>query len=244
MLNESREKVFENCSSAERQVRLEQAAELSLLTARNLRRQQEPYRAFQEAYPYGIARAVRRQLHSGSSQEKLEAALQCAESLMLSLGIFSLAIASDRGWRDLPEVATWSESVGRGGVSLGQWVGVTRAVGGFAASQRDDAAGLADAATRKGGKGLVSDLEALVTLRNKLRHGAGPRTQAEVEKSLRSLEPLVFRSLTASSFLAKSEWVYPIRLRPPEVASRSSSHLRFSWGQDTRILCIQEGGTG
>jgi hypothetical protein len=62
------------------------------------------------------------------------------------------------------------------------------------------AAGLADAtSTRKGGKGLISDLESLVALRNKIRHGAGPRTQAEVEKSLNYLKPRVFRSLLRAS---------------------------------------------
>lgn len=123
--------------------------------------------------------------HSASVREKHEAALQCAESLILSLGILSLAAAADRGWRELDEVIAWSEAVQRGGVSFGHWLGVIRGVGAMARNSRDEVAGLADAtATRKGGKGLISDLDALVSLRNKIRHGGAPRTPAEVERSM------------------------------------------------------------
>jgi hypothetical protein len=214
MLDESRGKIFENGTSAQRRTRLMEVAELSLLTAQNLRKQQEPYRIFQQSYPYGIARAVRRMRHSASVREKHEAALQCAESLILSLGILSLAAAADRGWRELDEVVAWSEAVQHGGVSFGHWLGVIRGVGVVARNSRDEVAGLADAtATRKGGKGLIPDLDALVSLRNKVRHGGGPRTPAEVERSLQTIEPLVSRSLTGSSFLARSDWVYPLKLR-------------------------------
>ncbi|MGC4870247.1 type I restriction-modification system subunit M [Micromonospora sp. DT53] len=213
MLDESRVKVFDNCTSSERRLRLDAAAELSALTAQNLRKQKHPYQAFQDAYPYAIARAVRRFRHSSSLQERHESAIQCVESLILSLGIVSLSLAADRGWQDLSEVTSWSESVERGGVSLGHWLGVIRAAGNFARKGGDEAAGLAQAtATQKGGKGLISDLESLVSLRNKVRHGAGPRTQAEIEKSLNNIEQLMFRGLSASSFLAKAKWVYPTRL--------------------------------
>jgi type I restriction enzyme M protein len=214
MLDESRDKIFENGTSAERRTRLTEAAELSLLTAQNLRKQQEPYRAFQQSYPYGIARAVRRFRHSASARERHETALQCAESLILSLGIVSLAAAADRHWVDVEEVVAWSEAVQRGGVSLGHWLGVIRGVGAMARRSRDGVAGLADAtATRKGGKGLISDLDELVTLRNKVRHGGGPRTPAEVGMSLQIIEPLLSRSLVGSSFLSRSDWVYPLKLR-------------------------------
>lgn len=214
MLDESRGKIFENGTSTQRRTRLMEAAELSLLTAQNLRKQQEPYRVFQQSYPYGIARAVRRMRHSASVREKHEAALQCAEALILSLGIVSLAAAADRGWRELDEVAAWSEAVQRGGVSFGHWLGVIRGVGVMARNSRDEVAGLADAtATRKGDKGLISDLNELVSLRNKIRHGGGPRTPAEVERSLQTIQPLVSRGLTGSSFLSRSDWVYPLKLR-------------------------------
>ncbi|WP_433345235.1 N-6 DNA methylase [Micromonospora sp. CA-111912] len=213
-VRESQARVFEKCSSAERRRRLEKAAELGALTAHNLRKQRHPYQVFQDTYPYAIARAVRQMRHSTTVRESHESAIQCAESLILSLGIASLSVCAERGWHDLAEVAEWSRSVERGGVSLGHWVGVIRAVGNFARERRDDPAGLAEAtAGQKGGNGLISDLSALVTMRNKIRHGGGPRTQAEIEKSLKDLEHLLLHALTGSAFLARTRWVYTTKLR-------------------------------
>ncbi|GGM34231.1 hypothetical protein GCM10012275_01950 [Longimycelium tulufanense] len=213
-LRRSKTAIFEPGGSGERRSRLEQAGELSSLVAQNLRRQGEPYRLFQDSYPYPIARAVRRFKHSSSPAEKHEAALLCVESLILSLGIVSLSLSAQRGWDALAEVQAWATGVRQGGVSLGHWVGVIRATGTFARESGDEAAGLAEAtATKKGGKGLMADLGSLVTLRNKIRHGAGPRTRAEIERSLEKLEELTFRALTGSSFLAKMSLVHTSKLR-------------------------------
>lgn len=213
-LRRSKKAIFEPGGSGERRSRLEQAGELSSLVAQNLRRQGEPYRLFQDSYPYPIARAVRRFKHSSSPAEKHEAALLCVESLILSLGIVSLSLSAQRGWGPLAEVQAWATGVRQGGVSLGHWVGVIRATGTFARGSGDEAAGLAEAtATKKGGKGLMADLSSLVTLRNKIRHGAGPRTRAEIERSLEILEELTFRALTGSSFLAKMSLVHTSKLR-------------------------------
>ncbi len=213
-LRRSKTAIFEPGGSGERRSRLGQAGELSSLVAQNLRRQGEPYRLFQDSYPYPIARAVRRFKHSSSPAEKHEAALLCVESLILSLGIVSLSLSAQRGWDALAEVQAWATGVRQGGVSLGHWVGVIRATGTFARESGDEAAGLAEAtATKKGGKGLMADLGSLVTLRNKIRHGAGPRTRAEIERSLETLEELTFRALTGSSFLAKMSLVHTSKLR-------------------------------
>ncbi|GFE14605.1 hypothetical protein Sgleb_26520 [Streptomyces glebosus] len=212
-LQRSRTRIFDGGSSSERRGRLEEAADLSSLIAQNLRKQNEPYRVFQEAYPYGIARAVRKFRHSLSLAEKHEAAIQCVESLILSLGIVSLAIAADRGRQELSAISQWSEGVERGGVSLGHWVGVIRAVGEDARENGDEAAGLAEATQRKkGGKGLMADLDELLRMRNKIRHGAGPRTRAEFEKSLEQIESLMLSSLSWCAFLARAKWVHMDRL--------------------------------
>jgi type I restriction enzyme M protein len=193
---------------------LSRLGDLSSLIAQNLRKQNEPYKVFQEAYPYAIARAVRKFKHGTTLADKHEAVIQCAESLILSLGILSLALAAHAGRKNIVEIAKWEESVQQGGVSLGHWVAVIRAVGSGSRESGDKAAGLAEAtALKKGGKGLMADLDALVTLRNKIRHGAGPRTRAEIEKSLEKLEELVFNSLSSSAFLARSQWVHMDRLR-------------------------------
>lgn len=213
-LRRSKIAIFERIGSGERRARLEQAGELSSLVAENLRRQGEPYRLFQDSYPYPIARAVRRFKHSSSPAEKHEAALLCVEALILSLGIVSLSLSAQRGWGDLAEVQAWVTGMQQGGVSLGHWVGVIRATGTFARGSGDEAAGLAKAtAPKKGGKGLMADLGSLVEMRNKIRHGAGPRTRAEVERSLENLEKPTFRALAASSFLARMSLVHTSKLR-------------------------------
>ncbi|MET9531118.1 N-6 DNA methylase [Streptomyces sp. NPDC006649] len=212
-LRQARIRIFESGSGSARRGRLDAAADISSLTAQNLRRHNEPYRLFQESYPYAIARAVRKFRHSLSLAEKHEAAIQCAESLILSLGIMALALAADRGRQDLSAIAQWRQSVERGGVSLGHWVGVVKAVAEDARQHGETAAGLVEATARKkGGRGLVADLDQLVSLRNKIRHGAGPRTRAELEKSLGRIEPLMLASLSGCAFLAQTRWVHTDRL--------------------------------
>ncbi|MFF5050112.1 N-6 DNA methylase [[Kitasatospora] papulosa] len=226
-LRDARLRIFEKGSSSERRARLDEAAELSSLIAQNLRKQSEPYRIFQETYPYGIARAVRKFRHSTSPAEKHEAALQCVESLILSLGIVAHAIAANRGRQDLPEIVQWKQAVGGGGVALGHWVAVIRAVGADAKEIGDPASGLAEATTqKKGKKGLMADLSALVILRNKIRHGAGPRTRAEFDRSSEKLERLMFSSLSWCTFLARARWVHMDRLHwLPEVGKFEVSGL-------------------
>ncbi|BAD56905.1 HsdM family class I SAM-dependent methyltransferase [Nocardia farcinica] len=213
-LRQARNQIFESGSGPLRRERLDNAAAISSLTAQNLRRHNDPYMLFQDSYPYAIARAVRKFRHSRSGVEKHEAAIQCAESLILSLGIMALALATDRGRQDLPAIAQWSQSVDRGGVSLGHWVGVVKAVADDARQHGEPAAGLVEATVRKkGGKGLIAELEQLVNLRNRIRHGAGPRTRAELEKSLGRIEPLMLSSLSGCAFLARTRWVHTERLR-------------------------------
>ncbi|MGW1341356.1 HsdM family class I SAM-dependent methyltransferase [Kribbella sp. NPDC002412] len=213
-LRRARNRIFESGSGSDRRARLDEAAARSSLTGQSLRRQNDPYKLFQESYPYGIARAVRKFRHSLSPTEKHEAAMQCAESLILSLGIVALALATDRGRHDLPAISQWRESVNQRGVSLGHWVGVIRAVADDARQRGESAGGLAEAMRRKkGGQGLSSDLDGLVTVRNKIRHGAAPRTRAELERSLELIEPLMLNSLEGSTFLADTRWVYADRLQ-------------------------------
>ncbi|MFI8515569.1 N-6 DNA methylase [Streptomyces sp. NPDC085460] len=213
-LQRMRMRIFESGTSSSRRGRLDEAASISSLTAQSLRRQNDPYKLFQESYPYAIARAVRKFRHSRSLAEKHEAAIQCAESLILSLGIMSLALAADRGRVDLSQIDQWKESVARGGVSLGHWVGTFKAVVEDFRQHGDAAAGLVEAAARKkGGKGLIADLDQLIALRNKIRHGAGPRTRAEFEKSLEKIEKLMLSSLSGCAFLATTRWVHAEQLR-------------------------------
>lgn len=213
-LRQARIRIFESGSSSARRKRLDEAAAISSLTADNLRQHSDPYKLFQESYPYAIARAVRKFRHSLPLAEKHEAAIQCAESLTLSLGIMALALGSDRGRQDLPAIAKWIESVKRGGVSLGHWVAVIKAVAEDARQHGESAAGLVEATARKkGGKGLLADLDQLVALRNKIRHGAAPRTRAELVRSLDRIEPLVLSSLSGCAFLARTQWVHTVRLQ-------------------------------
>ncbi|ULR53373.1 N-6 DNA methylase [Streptomyces deccanensis] len=212
-LRDARLAIFEKGTSSARRTRLSEAADLSSLIAQNLRKQNERYRLFQD-YPYGIARAVRKFQHSTSPAEKHEAALQCVESLILSLGIIAHAIAANRGRQELPEIVQWRKAVAGGGVSLGHWVAVIRAVGADSRETGDPASGLAEAtALKKGKKGLMADLDKLVALRNKIRHGSGPRTRAEFERSLEEIERLMFSGLSWCTFLARSRWVHTDRLR-------------------------------
>ncbi|MFI7632293.1 N-6 DNA methylase [Microbispora rosea] len=213
MLKKSRMEIFEDGTKADRRMRLDQAADRGSIIVETLRKHTEPYRVIQETYPYPIARAVRKFRHSQSPVEKHEAAIQCAEALIISLGVFSLALAAYRDQKDLEEIAKWASSVKYGGASLGHWVGVTRAVGDDSRKSGDEASGLAEAtALKKGGKGLVVDIDALARTRNRIRHGGGPRTRAEAEASLAALEPHLFNALAHSAFLVKSKWVYADRL--------------------------------
>ena len=127
-LAETQSEIFDTLDPDEIRVKLEQASGLSYLIAQSLRRESEPRRFFQATYPYGIARAMRQLNHSSDLPDQHEAALLCAESAILSLGIFSLAVATERSYR-LNEMDTWFRALSQGGASLGHWVGIVRAVG-------------------------------------------------------------------------------------------------------------------
>jgi type I restriction enzyme M protein len=72
----------------------------------------------------------------------------------------------------------------------------------------------------------MADLGDLVTIRNKIRHRAGPRTRAKKEKNLEKLEQLVFSGLSSSAFLARSQWAHVDRLRwLPEIGRYQVSGL-------------------
>ncbi|MEU6412678.1 N-6 DNA methylase [Microbispora sp. NPDC046933] len=212
-LDKSRMSIFEDGTKGDRRIRLEQAADLGSLISQTLSKQTEPYHVFRQTYPYAIARAVRKFQHSQTITERHEAALQCAETLITSLGIISLALAAYKDRKDVNEINNWTDAVHASGVSLGHWVGVTRAVGNELRKSGDEVAGLGQATiAKKGGKGLSADLAALTSIRNKIRHGGGPRTKAEMETSLAKVEPLLSSALTGSAFLAKTRWVYSERL--------------------------------
>ena len=213
ILERTQSEIFDIADSNEIRRRLEQAAGLSFLVAQSLRQQSEPHRSFQATYPYAIARAVRQLNHSSELPDRHEAALLCAESTILSIGIFSLAVAAWRSYK-LDEIDAWLQALSRGGASLGHWVGIIRGVGNEARRTGESAGGLALAtASGRRGTGLVADLEALVTYRNRVRHGSGPRTRAEIQRGLTSLEELVFSALESSTFLSRTRWIYINRIR-------------------------------
>ncbi|MFD7952542.1 N-6 DNA methylase [Streptomyces ardesiacus] len=213
-LLDERASMFNAQSPKERSAILQNAARRSSILIRAIEKIEQPYQVIQDTYPYGIARAVRRFKNSATLVERHEAALQCSESLIVSLGIFSLALAKRKVWHDLRAIREWIDSVDRGGVAIGHWVGVTREVGEKAQQLGDPASGLANAVARKKrGEGLIADLDKIVEMRNSIRHGAGPRTRAEFERSLEVIEPIMRRSLEASEFLTGAQWVHTERLR-------------------------------
>ncbi|MET9694224.1 hypothetical protein ABZY81_38365 [Streptomyces sp. NPDC006514] len=126
----------------------------------------------------------------------------------------SLALAADRGRANVPTVNQWKASVARGGVSLRHWVGAFKAAIEDFRQHGDAVAGLVEAAARKkGGTDLIADLDQLITLRNKIRHGAGPRTRAEFERTLGRSKRLMLSSLSGCAFLATTRWVLAEQLR-------------------------------
>jgi type I restriction enzyme M protein len=136
-----------------------------------------------------------------------------AESAILSIGIFSLAVAAQKAYQ-LSEVEVWFRALSQGGASLGHWVGIARAVGNEARRTGESVGGLAQAtAPRRRGSGLIADLESLVNYRNRVRHGSGPRTRAEIQRGLDTLEQFIFSALESSTFLSRVPWVYINRIR-------------------------------
>ncbi|MEV6536456.1 hypothetical protein AB0M86_44005 [Streptomyces sp. NPDC051639] len=212
MLNESKAGIFDSTSANEIKARLEKAADVSTLLGRSLQRQSETYRNFQDTYPYAVARAARRLKYSTDLADRHEAAIQCVEALILSLGIISLSISAEYRYNN-SELSDWANAIAQGGVSLGHWVGVIRATGSNARNSGKHIDGFAEAtAPKKKGKGLLSDLDRLVEIRNKIRHGAGPRTPAEMRMSLERIEEILQGTLTDSAFMARSQWFYTQRI--------------------------------
>jgi type I restriction enzyme M protein len=81
------------------------------------------------------------------------------------------------------------------------------AVGAYARKNGVEALGLADATRRlKGGRGLVPDLDALVSWRNSVAHGGAPRSPAEADESVQEIVPRLNSALEGSTALASAQW--------------------------------------
>lgn len=209
-LSELRDSVFEEVDPGRIGGRLAEASDQARLIADVVEQQQEPLRRVRDLYPYPVSRVVRSYQHALRPEDEYKQILRIGENLIVTLGVMGLAWAREhdrfpsqfrhlaRGWQ-------------RGGGSLGHWLGMAREC---ARNMREDGvefSGYADALETGRKKGLLSALESLLSARNDEAHGAGPRTDLEVQATLTELEPELNIALEESSFLARTTWLLPKR---------------------------------
>jgi hypothetical protein len=206
------EDAFASMDSAEVVSRLSEVAERATVVDQTLNRQEQPQRSYQDVYPHPIARALRQANIVDDALLRYDAAIRAAETLIITLGAVSAAWAADAG-APIPNARQWANALQESGPSTGHWVAVTRAVGEAARRADQPALGLAEAtASRRGNRGLIHDLDRLVTARNAHRHGRGPRTAGAASDQLAGLEDVLASALAGSALLSEVRWVMPDRV--------------------------------
>jgi type I restriction enzyme M protein len=195
-LEATRDGRFTASDSDELADRLRDSAETGRVFLGVVDRVQDPAARLRDTLPYPIARAIRAHDIAGDDLQRYEAVLGIAEATAITLGAIGLAWSVETR-ADIDAQSEWRTKLWRGGVSLGHWIAVANDAARAARSAGDPVGGFANALRdRRGGRGLRSDLEALVRERNDARHGgAGPRTRAE------ALQRISDRSLNLSGLL-------------------------------------------
>ena len=164
-------------------------------------------RTFRDALPHPVARALRQFEQEPDPVARVMAAQRLGGALVQTLGCLAAAWSASSNQR-LPALSRFGEKLRRQGPSLGDWLAVLRESGEAARRQGADALGLATATQpRKGNKGLVRDLEALIQERNDAVHGDSPPTTGEATARLAVLEPLLESALAGTSVLKDQEWL-------------------------------------
>lgn len=159
-------------------------------------------------YPYPLARAVRSFQTAHDVRDRYDAALRMGESTVTLLGC--LGLAQVKG--DLAiGVEDWHESLGRGGVSLGHWLGAARDAAASLRATGYDPYGFGEAVRpRKGGRGLLDACNRVVQIRNTHAHSGAPRSGAELRERLETLEESLTVILEEAVFLEDTWIVLPL----------------------------------
>lgn len=159
-------------------------------------------------YPYPIARAARALQVASEPRERYEAVLKVAETICVVLGATAAAWARKEKIDD-EALTQLQKALLNQGASQGHWLEVARSIQRPMALSPVGVPGMADSLRlKKGGGGVVADLNKLISERNHWAHGRGPRTAGEFIERLRDLAPLIERTLQQLSFFEESPWIF------------------------------------
>ncbi|MFB9315104.1 hypothetical protein [Nocardioides plantarum] len=209
-LKQRRDQAFRSFDQALVGQELQEAADEARLVKSQLQRQQEVARAFQDVYPYPVARALRQFRQQQEPLAQHAAVIRLIESILVTLGSTAAAWAhaAEATAVDVHQLGELANKWKSGGPSLGHWLGAIDGVGRLARSRGVDAYGLADATRRlKGGRGLLSDLAELVTWRNSTAHGGAPRSGIEARNSVEAILNTMNSALEGAALLAETQWL-------------------------------------
>lgn len=167
--------------------------------------QSEPDR---QTLPHPIARAWRQYELQSEPLGRFQEGQRLAGVVVQTLGC--LAAASSAA--DAPGSSALMQLAGklrRQGPSWGDWLAVIREAGDVARRQGSDPFGIGKGtATRKGGRGLITDLEDLIAARNDTAHANGPSSVGEATARLSVVEPQLESVLKSLLHLSLNEWLF------------------------------------
>lgn len=166
---------------------------------------EDEYRA-QQTFPHPLARAVRQlrtKRDAGDVRGSYDELLRIGETSTIFLGLVMGSLLRREEF-DCEELDTWQRAAGKGGASLGHWLGLVRR-GAEAARRSDNPLGGLASTLRTNGP-LLNALERLVQQRNDDSHGSAPRTPAEYQTRVDTLRPTLGDLLTELSALSHCQF--------------------------------------
>ncbi|MGW6271631.1 hypothetical protein [Streptomyces sp. NPDC055060] len=179
-----------------------------------------------ETLPHPVARAVRALQQADTPRDQYEAMLDAAESLSLTVCVTVAALLHKPGTESGLEVLSPLRSAYLGpGAMFGTWTVGLQQIG--------DTAGqypyLLPAELSRGVVGMVDDLKALKSERNRTAHGDKPLSQPESALRVAECGEFLERALSAARFLEEMRWLciascdYRQRTRTFHVVARDAT---------------------
>jgi hypothetical protein len=207
----ARDSSFTPLDGNEVAARLQEASERALVLRTAFARQDDSSRTFRDVYPYPVARAVRQFEQSSGHLESYNSALRVVESLIVVLGSISAAWAIAAELTP-PSLRSLLLKFSANGPAFGDWLAVLRDVGAHARKAEHDPVGVGEATRSRGkNRGLLHDLEKLLSERNDASHGRGPRNSGSARERMAEVEAWLTSALSGSALLSDSRWVVPDR---------------------------------
>ena len=181
-------------------------------------------------FPYPVARAARAVQTTQDPLEQYQYLIDLGEHLTLTLGMLSASWLRSYSPAD-QALQRLHEAFHLRGVSQGHWLEVVRAAERAMAKSANGVPGFVEGVrVRRGGEGLIKELNVVLSERNQAAHGARPHNRAEAAVRTAALTLPITEAVDYAAFLTETPWVLVESVSLRRQDRRWSVRLRRAMG--------------